>query len=111
MIGSLRQEGMEDPGGAVVAADLGNACGRMSRQCALEAVRILCPQMLGRLHAVGNRRDHGMAANSGRVDREERGEKHVAGRVCCQPHFLRGAAPSDAGNEEENRESRRRDAR
>ena len=46
VIGALKQKGMEDPGGAAVATDLSNAHGSMSRQCALEAVRI---QMLGML--------------------------------------------------------------
>ena len=47
VIGALRQKNMEDPGGAVMATDLSNAYGSMSRQCALEAVRTHCPQMLG----------------------------------------------------------------
>ena len=37
----------KDPGGAVMVTDLSNACGSLWRQCALEAVRIHCPQMLG----------------------------------------------------------------
>ena len=45
VIEALRLECMEDPG-VTVATDLSNAYGSMSRQCALEAVQIHCPQML-----------------------------------------------------------------
>ena len=44
--------------------------------------------MLGNTaHSVGIRRHLGTAANNKRVDRVERGERHVARRACCQPTF------------------------
>ena len=48
--GCDRSAETEEHGGpkrAVMVTDLGNACGSLWRQCALEAVRIHCPQMLG----------------------------------------------------------------
>ena len=56
------------------------------------------------VHAVGMRQYHSMAAISGRVDRVERGARHVARRGGRQSHFFASRTPpSVAGNNEGSR--------